>query len=81
MIINNIQFDCTIDEVIEDTEHTVKDYIQCDGEYILNDDERIIELQKQRVIANTPPLIMLCFRKRLFRPDSNRQEIDLQSSE
>ena len=40
-----------IDEIVEDTKHTVKDYIQCDGEYILNDDERVIELQKQHVIA------------------------------
>lgn len=40
-----------IDEVVEDTKHTTSDYIQCDGEYILKDDEKAIELQKQRVIA------------------------------
>ena len=33
------------DEVIEDTEHTVNDYILYNDEYLLNTDEKVIELQ------------------------------------
>ena len=33
------------DEVIEDTEHTVNDYTLYNNEYLLNTDEKVIELQ------------------------------------
>lgn len=39
------------DSIEEDTEHTYKDYIQTPDEYILKDDEKAIELQKQHVIT------------------------------
>lgn len=45
-------FPCMVfDEVIEDTEHTSEDYIKTPSEYILKDDEKAIELQKEKVIS------------------------------
>lgn len=38
-----------IDEIIEDTEHTVEDYVHCNGEFVLTNSAEAIEQDKQNV--------------------------------
>lgn len=46
------KFPCLIfDEVVEDSEHEVTDYVMVGSEFVLSDDERAIELRKQEHIA------------------------------
>lgn len=43
-------FPCLVfDEVIKDDEHTVENYVQCDGEFVLTTTEKAIELKKEQV--------------------------------
>lgn len=43
-------FPCLVfDEVVKDDEHTVEDYVQCDGEFVLTTTEKAIELKKEQV--------------------------------
>ncbi|MBQ0113374.1 MAG: hypothetical protein KBT03_09615 [Bacteroidales bacterium] len=45
-------FPCLVcDEVVEDTEHTVEDYIHCDGEFVLTTDEKAIALDNKTKVA------------------------------
>lgn len=37
------------DEVVKDDEHTVENYVQCDGEFVLTTTEKAIELKKEQV--------------------------------
>lgn len=46
------KFPCLIfDEVIEDSEHEVTDFVMVGSEYVLNDDEKAIEVKKEQVRA------------------------------
>ena len=47
--INNTgDFPCLVyDEVIEDTEHSISDYVLCDSEYVLTIDDKAKAQQKQ----------------------------------
>lgn len=38
-----------IDEIVEDVEHTVDDYIHCDGQFVLTDSAEAIDLYKSNV--------------------------------
>lgn len=45
-------FPCLVcDEVVEDTEHTVEDYVQCDGEFVLKTDEKAKVLENQEKVS------------------------------
>lgn len=44
------EFPCLVfDTVEEDTEHTVQDYIHCDGQFVLTDSAEAIEQRKEQV--------------------------------
>ena len=44
------EFPCLVyDTIEEDTEHTVQDYVHCDGEFILTDSAEAIEQKKAEV--------------------------------
>ena len=46
------KFPCLIfDEVIEDKEHEVTDFVMVGSEFVLNDDEKAIEVKKEQVRA------------------------------
>lgn len=43
-------FHCLVyDSVVEDTEHTCKDYVHCNGEYFLSTSDEAIEQKKEKV--------------------------------
>ena len=50
------------DEVIEDTEHTVNDYTLYNNEYLLNTDEKVIELQNTEKSNSLNGLIFLIYK-------------------
>ena len=44
------KFPCLIfDEIMEDSEHEVTDYVMVGSEFVLSDDEKAIELKKEQV--------------------------------
>lgn len=44
------EFPCLMfDEIVEETEHTTSDYVEVNGEYVLNTDDKAIEQKKQQV--------------------------------
>lgn len=45
-------FPCLVyDELVEDTNHSVNDYVLCDDEFVLNTDDKAIEQKKAQVRA------------------------------
>ena len=46
-----------IDEIIEDTDHNVDDFIHVDGEFVLKTDEKAIRQEKDRRIVELKQLL------------------------
>ena len=75
-------FPCMVfDEVVEDTEHTCEDYIQYDGEYVLQEDypidarnEEIRRQRQARYEAESDP-IRLDYDEALAREQDNAEEL------
>lgn len=52
------KFSCLVyDKIFEDTEHTTSDYVEVDGEYVLNTDVKVIEKHKVKRIAELKQLL------------------------
>jgi len=75
-------FPCLVcDEVIKDTEHTVEDYEQYDGEYVLQKDypiearnEQIRQQRQARYVSESDP-IRLDYDEALAREQDNAEEL------
>ena len=51
-------FPCLIyDEAVEDTEHNVTDFTMVDSEFVLDSDEKAVELHKQERIAELKQML------------------------
>lgn len=76
------EFPCLVkDEVVEDTEHTVDDYVEYEGEYILKEDypidarnEEIRQQRQARYVVESDPL-RLDYDEALARGQDNAEAL------